>query len=613
MEKSSKRVSRYTVGIDLGTTNCVLSYIDSEEATAGLQVLAVPQLIAAGEVATLPQLPSYIYLPVGNGEGNGLHALPWEKEGKSHVVGEYARQMGSVTPSRVISSAKSWLCSSDVDPRSACLPVAAENPAEQLSPVMATQMILEHLRDAWNYCVAKGDKKLRLENQELIITVPASFEPLARDLTVAAATAAGLAFTLLEEPQAAFYAWLADHEESWRRIIQPGDVVLVCDIGGGTSDFSLIVADDSEGELALQRLAVGEHTLLGGDNMDLTLAYAIAAKLQKEKGLRLTAHQIGGLVHACRQAKEHFGGGAVEPFPLTVLGRGTGVVAGTISTTLSRNEWAAMLLEGFFPPCDITASLAGAAQSGLRGVGLRYAADPAFTRHLANFLNRHSFRDADGRPILPTLVLFNGGVAKATAFREKLVTALASWRGAGAPAIQELAQQDSDMAVARGAAWLGHVRRSGGIRIKAGSARAFYIGVEAPMPAVPGFTPPPEALCVVNYGMEEGSEADIAAAGLALVVGEPTQFRFYASTTRQQDVIGERLSDWQDGELTELPPLQATLPNGDDGKKAGAMVPVRLRAVLTDIGTVQLWCDELKGKRSWKLEVDLRQQDKKVS
>ncbi len=613
MEKSSKRVSRYTVGIDLGTTNCVLSYIDSEDIAAGLQVLAVPQLIAAGEIAALPQLPSYIYLAGGSGDSGGLNALPWEKAAKGHLVGEYARLMGSLSPSRVISSAKSWLCSNSIDPRSACLPVAAEDSAEQLSPVLATQMILEHLRDAWNYCVAKGDKKLRLENQELIITVPASFEPMARDLTVAAATAAGLAFTLLEEPQAAFYAWLADHEDRWRKIIQPGDVVLVCDIGGGTSDFSLIIADDSDGELALQRLAVGEHTLLGGDNMDLTLAYAIAAKLQKEKGLRLTAHQINGLVHACRQAKEHFGGGAKEPFPLTVLGRGTGVVAGTISTTLSRDEWEAMLLDGFFPPCDISEGLAGAAQSGLRSMGLRYAADPAFTRHLANFLNLHSFHDAEGRPILPTLVLFNGGVAKSTAFREKLISALTSWRGAGAPEIQELAQQDSDMAVARGAAWLGHVRRSGGIRIKAGSARAFYIGVEAPMPAVPGFTLPPEALCVVNYGMEEGSEADIAAAGLALVVGEPTQFRFYASTTRQEDAVGERLSDWQDGELTELPPLQATLPNDDDGKKAGVMVPVRLRAVLTDIGTVQLWCDELKGKRSWKLEVDLRRQDEKAS
>lgn len=590
-----------------------MSYLDSENMTKGLQVLAIPQLIASGEIAALPQLPSYIYLVAGSNGSQALNALPWEREAKGHLVGEYARLMGSVAPARVISSAKSWLCSASHDPRSACLPVSAENPTGQLSPVMATQLLLEHLRDAWNHSIAASDKRLCLEQQELIITVPASFEPLARDLTVEAATAAGLTFTLLEEPQAAFYAWLADHEDSWRKVIKPGDVVLVCDIGGGTSDFSLIEADDSDGELTLQRLAVGEHTLLGGDNMDLSLAYAIAAKLQKEKGLRLTAHQISGLVHACRQAKEHFGNGAQEPFPLTVLGRGSGVIAGTISTTLSRQEWEGMLLAGFFPPCDIDAGLAGGNQSGLRSIGLRYAADPAFTRHLATFLNLHSVRDAEGRPILPTLVLFNGGVAKAPVFRATLLTALAGWRGAGAAEIQELAQKDSDMAVARGAAWLGHVRRSGGIRIKAGSARAFYIGVEAPMPAVPGFTPPPEALCVVNYGMEEGSEADVAAAGLALVVGEPTQFRFYASTTRQEDAVGERLSDWEDGELTDLPSLQATLPSDDDGKKAGVMVPVRLRAVLTDIGTVQLWCDELQGTRSWKLEVDLRQPNEKAS
>jgi hypothetical protein len=613
LEASRKRGSRYTVGIDLGTTNCVVTYVDSEAASAGLQLLLLPQLVAAGELAALPQLPSYIYVPgADSAENKALHSLPWEEGAKAQVIGEYARQMASLTPSSVISSAKSWLCATGVDPRSDCLPVTAPSELEKLSPLRATQLVLEHLRDAWNYSMASDNAALRLEEQDLTITVPASFEPLARDLTVAAATAAGLNFTLLEEPQAAFYAWLASHEDSWRQTIQPGDVILVCDIGGGTSDFSLILADDSDGELALQRLAVGEHTLLGGDNMDLSLAYAVAAKLQKEQGLRLNTQQLGALVHACRQAKEHFGGGATTPFPLTVLGRGRSVVGGSISTSLSREEWAELLLEGFFPACDIDTPLASAPQSGLRGMGLRYASDPAFTRQLANFLHLHSFRDGEDRPMLPSLLLFNGGVTKAPVFREKLLAALASWRGAGAAEIQVLAQRDSDLAVAQGAAWLGHSRRSGGIRIKAGSARSFYIGVESSMPAVPGFSPPQEALCVVSYGMEEGSEADIAAAGLALVVGEPTQFRFYASTTRQEDAIGERLSDWQEGELNELPPLQATLPYEDEDKdgcdaRTGLLLPVGLRAVLTDIGTVQLWCDEIGGKqRSWKLEVDLR-------
>lgn len=609
MEKNIKKASRYCVGIDLGTTNSVLSYIDNEAGSPCLAVLPIPQIIAAGEVAALPQLPSFVYLADAATDSQGLNVLPWEKSAKALLVGEYARVLGSHTPMRVVSSAKSWLCAVGVDPRSACLPPGASDNQPRLSPVMATQAILEHVRDAWNYCMAREDKKLRLENQDLMITVPASFEPMARDLTVAAAQAAGLNFALLEEPQAAFYAWLAEHEKNWRAIIQPGDVVLICDIGGGTSDFSLIVADDSDGELALQRLAVGEHTLLGGDNMDLTLAYAVAAKLLQEKNLRLNQHQISGLVHACRQAKEHFGAGATEPFALTVLGRGTGVVAGTITTSLSREDWGKYLLDGFFPTCDIADELQGALQSGLRKQGLQYAADPAFTRQIANFLNRHSFRDAAGRPILPTLVLFNGGVAKATTFRDKLLDALRSWRGDAPGEIKELAQPESDLAVARGAAWLGYVRRQGGIRIKAGSPRTYYIGVESPMPAVPGFTPPAEALCVVKFGMEEGTEADIATQGLALVVGEPTQFRFYASTTRQNDEVGERLSDWQDSELAELPPLQVTLPNDDKEKKTGVMVPVRLRAVLTDIGTMQLWCDECHGKRSWKLEYELRQQD----
>ena len=602
--------SRYVVGIDLGTTNCALAFVDTSlpEKERRVEILPVPQLVAPGEVAERPVLPSFVYLPDAHDEVAGTLSLPWHDTSPEHVVGVYARQVAARTPGKVVSSAKSWLCCDNLDRRSDILPYDRTPPPRRISPVTAARLCIEHLRDAWNWRMARDDQSLRLENQDVILTVPASFDAVARELTVEAAQQAGLQIRLLEEPQAAFYSWLHGRGEDWRRSVGDGDVILVCDIGGGTTDFTLIAVLDDGGELALERLAVGEHTLLGGDNMDLTLAYAMAAKIEREQGVRLDAYQIAALTHACREAKEQLGAGAAEAQPLTILGRGSGLVGGTITTQIGADELHAALVDGFFPVCALADRPAERRKVGLRTFGLDYAADPGLTRHLAAFLDRHRLEDEDGNVRLPNVVLFNGGVTKAAAFRDRVTDAIRSWNQYPDYTIAVLEGHDPDLSVALGAAWYGIVQRGGGVRIKAGSARSYYLGIESSLPAVPGFAPPLEALCVVNFGLEEGSSADVPAEGLGLVVGEPTEFRVFSSTVRPEDPVGERLVGWGGDELEELPPVVAELPTEErPGGAAGTLVPVRLRTELTEIGTIQLWCDQVGGTGAWKLEFDIRQ------
>ncbi|MBN2449876.1 MAG: Hsp70 family protein [Lentisphaeria bacterium] len=604
--------SRYIVGIDLGTTNTALAYVDTSTGGRDRQVsvFPVPQLTAPGEVSDLPVLPSFVYLP---GPGEVLPEtlrLPWQEETPDVAVGAYARDMAALRPARVVASAKSWLCYEGIDRRTDCLPFSREDVPRRISPVEAARLCLVHLRDAWNCRMAADREEHRLERQTVLLTVPASFDAVARELTVEAATRAGLQVRLIEEPQAAFYAWLHHRGETWRKEVSDGDVVLVCDVGGGTTDFSLIAVADQGGELGLQRLAVGEHILLGGDNMDLALAYAMAAKLRREKGIDVDAYQLAALTHACRAAKERLAAGEEQPQTLAILGRGSGVVGGTVTVELTAAELRELLIDGFFPVCGLTDKPGERRRAGLRTFGLDYAADPAITRHLAAFIDAHSFRDGAGNPMLPTAILFNGGVTKSAVLQERVLEVVGEWNAGSASRVTVLEQADADLSVAQGAAWYGSVQRSGGVRIRAGSARSYYIGVESSLPAVPGFAPPVEAVCVVGFGLEEGSTVDVPAEGIGLVVGEPTEFRFFSSTVRPDDAIGAVLTSWREGELTEMPPLVAELPV-EEGRAApiGTLVPVRLRTVLTEIGTLQLWCDDVRSESTWKLEFELRGND----
>jgi len=401
--------------------------------------------------------------------------------------------------------------------------------------------------------------------------------------------------TLLEEPQAAFYSWLAHQGDAWRKQLRVGDVVLVCDVGGGTTDFSLIAVSERSGDLELERIAVGDHILLGGDNMDLALSYALAGQLA-QKGTKLDAWQQRALTLACRGAKEQlFAATAPERVPIAVLGRGSKVIGGSIKTELRREDVEASILDGFFPACAADAKPARARRVGLQEMGLAYAHDAAITRHLAEFIGRH------GR--MPTAILWNGGVMKGDLLRRRLMDTVAGWAGGSAP--RALTGTDLDLAVAHGAASYGLTRRGRGVRIRGGAARAYYIGVESAMPAVPGMPPPIKAVCVVPFGMEEGSAADVPASEMGLVVGEPAEFRFLGSSTRKQDPLGAVVEGWDVEELDELAPVEAVLP-ASASEAEGAVVPVKLHTHVTAVGTLELSCVARDG-RKWKLEFDVRE------
>jgi molecular chaperone DnaK (HSP70) len=544
-----------------------------------------------------------LYQPAAKEFPAGATDLPW-KSAAGRVVGVFAREHGAKVPGRLVSSAKSWLSHEGVDRRGAILPWTAAADVEKLSPVAASTAYLTHLHDAWNHEVAGKTAADRLEHQEVFLTVPASFDAVARELTVEAARAAGLEnVTLLEEPQAAFYAWLARQGDAWRKRVKVGDMLLVCDVGGGTTDFTLIAVADEGGDLVLTRQAVGEHILLGGDNMDLALAHAVAATLPG--GMEgLDASQRVALGHACRAAKETlFAEPKKAAVPVSVLGRGSKVIGGAVKTELTREMLTSVLLDGFMPRCAPSDLPARGRRVGLTEIGLPYAADPAVTRHLARFLGRQAGSlHTGGATIAPSAVLFNGGVFKAAELRERVVEVLGSWSGAAVPALEAA---DLDLAVALGAAYYGQVRRGKGVRIRGGAPRSYYIGIESSAPAVPGVAPPIKAVCVVPMGMEEGTETDVPGPEFGLVVGEPTEFRFLASTTRRDDPVGLVLDRWAPDELEELAPVQTALP-AEEGKP-DETVPVRLHSLLTEVGTLELWCNGTRDPRRWKLEFNVRE------
>ncbi|HEY2784697.1 MAG TPA: Hsp70 family protein [Fimbriiglobus sp.] len=600
--------SRFVVGIDLGTTNSALAFVDTEAGdVAKAATFAIPQVVQAGAVEARLLLPSFLYLPGPGEQPAGALKLPWDAK-RDYCVGEFARAFGSQVPTRLVSSAKSWLCHSGVDRKSPILPYRAADGGRKVSPLEASAHYLKHLAEAWN----AANPKDRLEGQDVILTVPASFDAAARDLTVEAARSAGLEHvTLLEEPQAAFYAWLDGLGDTWRERIHVGELVLVADVGGGTSDFTLIEVGEDAGNLVLTRLAVGDHLLLGGDNMDLALSHAVAQELAK-KGTRLDPGQMLQLTHAARRAKEQIlADDALASAPVTVLGKGRSVVGGSIKYDLSRQEVERVLVDGFFPDCPRNAEPGNARTAGLQELGLPYVNDAAVTKHLAQFLSRQSEslagRDKKGKKKeagLPTAVLFNGGVFQAGVLRDRFLSVLDGWaKQAKAEPARVLAGADLDLAVARGAAYYGLVRRGKGVRIRGGTARAYYIGIETNMPAVPGFAPPIKALCVAPFGMEEGTETDLAGHEFGLAVGEEAEFRFLGSGVRRDDKAGAVIEDWE-GHIDELAPVRVTL----EGKaNQGRVVPVHLHSKVNEVGLLELWCYARDGKQKWKLEYNVRE------
>jgi molecular chaperone DnaK (HSP70) len=601
--------SRYLVGIDLGTTNCAVAYVDThgrERPAANIEDFAVPQLVAPGETAPRAMLPSFVYLPGAHELPPGASRLPWS-EGSERIVGEFARFQGAKVPSRLISSAKSWLCHGGIDREADILPWGSSGELKKISPVEASASYLRHIRDSWNYAFAGSDSFLRLEHQEVVLTVPASFDEAARELTILAAKSAELStLTLLEEPQAAFYCWIVSHKDRWQREVRAGELILVCDIGGGTTDFSLITVIETPTGPGFRRVAVGDHLMLGGDNIDLALAHHVEKKLG---GPRLDTEQWSALRFACRTAKEKLLGNGqtgLARWPVTIAGRGSRLIGGSIQSELTRQEVEEIALDGFFPRVARSAQPERGAKLGLQEFGLPFVADPAVLKHLSQFLKRHRAEainpeghQVDDRPARPDAILFNGGALTPESVRNRIVDVVTSWFAddpGAAHAPRVLTNVSLDLAVARGAAYYGVVRRGGGIRIGGGTARSFYVGLETARTAKPW-------LCVVSRDAQEGEEIAIAGHDFDLLMGQPVVFPLASSSVRPDDKPGALVGSDPDS-IRELPPLQSIMRVSRKAK--AERTPVSLAARVTEVGTIELWCQSRTDDRRWRLQIQLR-------
>jgi len=584
----------FVIGIDLGTTNSVLAYASLRQERAEVKVLPIPQLTAPHTVESRSVLPSFLYLASDTEISAGAFGVPWNAEA-SIAVGAVARSLSAEAPDRTVAAAKSWLCHSRVDRRQPILPWQAPASVPKISPVSVSQRYLEHLIAAWHQAFPED----MFADQSIVLTVPASFDAGARELTREAALAAGFpeSFRLLEEPQAATYAWLATVGERWRKILRVGDRMLICDVGGGTTDLTLVEAAEEQGELTLNRVATGNHLLVGGDNMDLALAHYVAS-LFSEKGISLDPWQSVSLWHQCRNAKETLlSSGGPESQTISIPGRGSRLIGGLVSVTVERSKATQLLLDGFFPEVASTDRPRRTPGSGFRELGLPYEADTAVTRHLAAFLQQSS-----GQAGL-RYVLFNGGVFRGAALRSRLLKQLQQWFPQHPPETVE-GDEDLDFSVARGACFYGWTREHGGVRIRGGAARSYYVGIETAGLAVPGAGRPLKALCVVPQGMEEGTDADVPADAIGLIVGEQARFRFFSSSVRKSDQPGVMLARWSADEIQETDSLETTLPA--DAEAEDGWVPVRFCSRITELGVLELWCvHETTGKR-WKLEFGIR-------
>ncbi|MES2474822.1 MAG: Hsp70 family protein [Verrucomicrobiota bacterium] len=602
----------YSLGIDLGTSNSALALTDL--ATGETSLVAITQSLGPNRIGELPTLASALYLPHPQEFPAADFALPWTMPGG--ITGQFARDHGALVPDRLVTSAKSWLSNPHVDARQPVLPWGADEAVEKVSAFEASRRYLVHLKEAFLHAEAAAGRTRNLADAQVVLTVPASFDEVARSLTYEAAGAAGLEnVILLEEPQAAFYAWTAQVGSDWRAQVNRGDIVLVCDVGGGTADFSLIAVTEKDGNLALERISVGEHLLLGGDNMDLALAYTLRAQLE-EDGKSTDDWQFLALIHAARAAKVSlFSDTTLDHVPVTVPSRGSGLFAKNLSTQLNRATLEAVVLDGFLEMTSVTEMPLENAGTALQEFGLPYAADAVISKHLARFLTRSLQNvkasealsalvgERNGTFLKPDAVLFNGGVFKATPLRQRVLDLLASW--CDGEKVRSLEGDEPDLAVALGAADYGRNRATGqGIRIKAGTARSYYIGLESSGPAVPGFKPPVKALCIVPQGMEEGSDCRIEGRDFGLITGKPAGFRFFSSEIRSGDTPGQILPN-AERELEETRRIEVHLPVAE-GFPEGQMVPVRMEALVTETGNLELWMNHTASDQRWKVEFNVR-------
>jgi len=590
--------SRYVVGIDLGTTNCAMCFVDTDQEAWTVETFRIPQWVDVDQCEQLETLPSFHYERTAE-EMGGEHRLPWERETQKFSVGVWARDAGTRLPGRRAASAKSWLCHDGVDRTADLLPWHGDEDVARLSPVEASARYLRHLRMAWDQVHVDHP----LSEQDVVITLPASFDEVARELTVAAARAAGLPRVyLIEEPQAAFYAWISRQGEAWYRQVSPGQLILVCDIGGGTTDLTLIrvrAAGESAEQVQFHRVAVGKHLILGGDNMDLAVAKLAEAKLVDQTAQPLSPSQWDRLVQVSRRVKETMlSEDRPDSYTIHLPAQGSRLVGGALQVPLTADEVDQVLLEGFFPQVGLDEKPSGG-ESGFQEFGLPFAADPAITRHLAAFLSQHrrSGLEADETEAAdrPDLILFNGGVLAASAVRSRITNLITRWFAeddAWRPEV--LSSPRLDLAVAQGAAYYAMVRRGQGVRIAANLGRSYYMQVEAD---------PPRAICLIPGKAEAGQTFRTDNHPLHLKIGAPVQFPLWVSSTRLADLAGD-LVDIDTRELSPLPPICTALMQGR--RREENQIEVVMEAELSEIGTVGLYCVDPSSNKRWRLEFDIR-------
>lgn len=602
-ESSASVPPRYVIGIDLGTTNSAVAWVDThaDTETPQVQTLPVAQLTAAGQVERRDTLPSFHYEPAEGEFSPEELQLPWSPSATEYVVGSFARDHGIHVPGRMISSAKSWLCHPGVDRTANILPWQGGDDVQRLSPVEVSSRLLDHIRKAWQQQFPDAP----MQDQTVVLTIPASFDEVARNLTIQAAQKAGLRRVLLiEEPQAAFYAWIDRHRDNWESLVQPGQKILVCDVGGGTTDFTLIrVRSGDDGKVVFHRVAVGEHLILGGDNLDLALAHFLEDKFRQDGIAQLTARQWSVLVRLARQVKEtSLGDDPPDEISVSLPGSGSKLVGGALQTRVSREQINRILMDGFLPESALDEGPRDN-QSGFREFGLPYAADTAITRYLARFLKTHAETAADNvllnddaHPARPDIVLYNGGLFESPLLKDRLTRIIAQWFGSGDSSWQPqvLNCDRLDLAVAYGAACYGLVSRGIGVRISAGLPRSYYLGVAS--------AEGPSAVCIAPAGTEPGTTLEPPDQTFCLQTGQPVEFPVYYSGTRLTDAVGT-LVPVDPEQLTALPPIRTVIRGGGPSR---ATADISVHARLTEIGTLDLWCASRESEERWKLQFDIR-------
>ena len=596
----------YIIGIDLGTTNSAVSYVDLAAASAEdaskeklIKIFQVPQLTGAGEISRLKVLPSFLYIPGDYDIAPDAIIHPF-KTGEKRFAGSFARDYGAKVPARLVSSAKSWLCHDKVDRKAPILPWGSADEVSRVSPVQATAAYLNHIRKSWNQIHKKEEERF-MEHQKVVITVPASFDEVARELTLEGAKLAGLkAVTLLEEPLAAFYSWLIWHENDWADHVKPGELILVCDIGGGTTDFTLITLREADGSPRFERIAVGDHLILGGDNIDLALARRVEMAFGPDKP-KLTGDRWKQLCHQCRQAKEAILSGETSSQRIVLRGEGRALIGGTVSADLTYDMIESIVLEGFFPVVTPENLPLRQTRKGISEFGLPYEQEPAMTKHVGWFLDTHkeTINAFSTNNSTPELILFNGGSLKPAIITDRIRKGIRAWFSETDDTLPRVLENpDPDTAVALGAAYYGMVKLGIGVKVGSGSARGYYLGVDTK-------TEEKTAVCLVERGLDEGSFVSLPDKKLNVITNRPVAFDLYSSSFRSGDKTGDLVR--VDDTLAQLPPLNTVIQYGKKGIEKE--LPVTMEAEYTETGALVIQCASMVSDHKWHLNFQLRAGD----